>query len=235
MASRGRPARISREQIVAAAIDVAGEGWPQLRMSDVARALDVAPAALYHHVGGRDELLGLVAAQVLEETAFDTWAPDDGAPWQQWLRRYAIAFRSALLANAGLLQYVRLSTAATAIRLEQIDRLVAALRRAGFTLADISHAVQHVNLLVRGEAWERAVAGSGADPQLTEFDTAVAARAAELANLAPLADPGARPDAGEHFEFALSCLIAGLTERLTERHTERHTESRGEHPGGHAG
>src|SRR4051812_22789543 len=68
---RGRPPRISRAQIVQAARN-AGE---QPSMADVARALDVAPGALYHHVRDRDELLELVAAQVLEETAFDDWTP----------------------------------------------------------------------------------------------------------------------------------------------------------------
>src|SRR4051794_11773452 len=111
---RGRPARITREQIV----EVARAAGDDLRMSDVARALEVAPAALYHHVRDRDELLQLVAAQVLEETPFDDWAPRANAKWQTWLRRYAEAFRSAMLANAGMLRYVRLTTAATAARLE---------------------------------------------------------------------------------------------------------------------
>src|SRR3954465_10317210 len=125
---RGRPARITREQIVRAARD-AGE---DLRMVDVARALDVAPTALYHHVRDRDELLELVAAQVLEETAFDDWVPSGDAPWPEWVRAYALAFRAAMLENAALLRYVRLSTATTAGRLEQLDAFVGALRAAGF-------------------------------------------------------------------------------------------------------
>jgi AcrR family transcriptional regulator len=208
---RGRPPRISREQIVQAA-RAAGD---DLRMADVARALDVGPTALYHHVRDRDELLGLVAARVLEETAFDDWAPPADAPWADFVRAYGLAFRQAMLANAGALRYVRLTTATTAGRLEQIDRLVAALRAAGFEVRDIVHAVQHVNLLVCGEAWERALAApAGAGPQLVEFDRAVAARAADLPALAALADPDARPDADSQFAFALDCLIAGMASRL---------------------
>jgi len=208
---RGRPARITREQIVRAARD-AGD---QLRMSDVARALDVAPGALYHHVRDREELLELVAAQVLEETAFDDWIPPEDSSWQDYVRAYALAFRAAILAHPGALRYVRLTTAATAGRLEQIDRLVRVLRDAGFSLHDVSHAVQHVNLLVCGEAWERAVAGpDGDEPQLVEFDRAVAERRDTVPNLVPLADPAARPDAESQFGFALDCLIAGLKLRL---------------------
>ncbi len=208
---RGRPPRISREQIVEAARAV-GDG---LRMTDVARALDVAPTALYHHVRDRDELLELVAARVLEETAFDDWAPPADAPWTDFVRAYGLAFRQAMLANAGALRYVRLTTATTAGRLDQINRLVAALRAAGFDLSDVAHAVQHVNLLVCGEAWERALADpAGTLPQLAEFDRAVAARADELPALAALAGPEGRPDADSQFAFALDCLIAGLASRL---------------------
>jgi len=208
---RGRPPRITREQIVRAA----REAGTDLRMTDVARALDVAPAALYHHVRDRSELLELVAAQVLEETAFDDWVPADSAPWPEWVRAYATAFRAALLANPGALRYVRLTTAATTGRLEQIDRLVGVLRAAGFSLADAAHAVAHVNVLVCGEAWERALAThEGDEPQLAEFDRAVAARPDALPNLVPLMAPDARPDPDAQFAFALECLVAGLHARL---------------------
>ena len=208
---RGRPPRITREQIVRAARDAGGEP----RMADVARALDVAPGALYHHVRDRDELLELVAAQVLEETAFDDWTPGAGASWQEYVRAYAVAFRSALLANPGALRYVRLTTAATAGRLEQMERFVGVLRGAGFDVHDAAYALQFVNLLVVGEAWERALADrEGADPQLAEFERAVGERPSALPNLAPLADPAGRPGAEAQFAFALDCLIAGLAARL---------------------
>lgn len=207
----GRPPRITRAQIVQAARGV-GE---QPSMADVARALDVAPGALYHHVRDRDELLELVAEQVLEETAFDDWAPADGAPWQEYVRAYATAFRSALLANPGALRYVRLTTAATAGRLEQMDRFVAVLRTAGLALRDAAHALQFVNLLVCGEAWERALADrEGSEPQLVEFERAVQERPDALANLVPLAEAAGRPDSDAQFAFALDCLIAALTTRV---------------------
>lgn len=208
---RGRPPRITREQIVQAARD-AGE---QPSMADVARALDVAPGALYHHVRDRDELLELVAARVLEETAFDDWTPADDAPWQEYVRAYATAFRSALLANPGAVRYVRLTTAATAGRLPQMDRFVGVLRGAGFALHDAAHALQFVNLLVCGEAWERALADrEGGEPQIVEFERAVRARPDELANLVPLSEPAGRPASDSQFAFALDCLVAGLTQRL---------------------
>jgi AcrR family transcriptional regulator len=196
---------------VQAARTVGGEP----RMADIARALDVAPGALYHHVRDRDELLQLVAAQVLEDTAFDDWTPSGDAPWQEFVRAYATAFRSAILANPGALRYVRLTTAATTGRLEQMDRFVGVLLAAGFSLQDASLALRFVNLLVVGEAWERALADrEGGEPQIAEFERAVAERPQALPHLAPLAEPAARPDLDAQFAFALDALITGLAARL---------------------
>jgi AcrR family transcriptional regulator len=58
---RGRPPRISRDQIVEAGLAIAREhGITAVTMTSVAAALDVATPALYHYVSGRGELLALL-------------------------------------------------------------------------------------------------------------------------------------------------------------------------------
>ena len=97
---RGRPQQISREQIVDAAVRLGAEGEPgDLRMSEVARALDVGPAALYNHVRDREELLALVAARIMEETEYDDFEPGPDATWQDWVVAFATAVRAAVLAS----------------------------------------------------------------------------------------------------------------------------------------
>ncbi|WP_324192673.1 TetR/AcrR family transcriptional regulator [Nocardia transvalensis] len=65
---RGRPTRLSREQIVATALDiVAREGGDALSMRRVADALGCAPMSLYRHVRDKDELLVLLLDQVVGE------------------------------------------------------------------------------------------------------------------------------------------------------------------------
>jgi TetR/AcrR family tetracycline transcriptional repressor len=212
---RGRPRRISRDQIITTALELgAGQDPADLRMSAVAKALDVGAAALYNHVRDRDELLALMAARILDETEHDDFEPLPGATWQDWIRAFARATRAAIVVNPQLLQYVRLTSAPTGVRLDRVEHLTAALVAAGFSTADVQHAVQHVYTLALGEAWQHALAAAGGeDPQFEEFDRGVRERsAAELPHLQQMI--AARPEPGAQFDFALDCLIAGLLERL---------------------
>jgi len=206
---RGRPQRISREAIVTAALEI---GTEDLRMSDVAKALDVGPAALYNHVRDRDELLALMAARILDETEYDDFEPGPDATWQDWITSFARATRSAIVANPQLLQYVRLTSAPTGLRLDRIEHLATALDQAGFSTMDVQHAVQNVYTLALGEAWQRVLAGGGEDPQFAEFGRGVTERSADLPHLADMLD--ARPDPDAQFEFALDMLLSGLERHL---------------------
>jgi TetR/AcrR family tetracycline transcriptional repressor len=211
---RGRPQQISREQIVDAAVKLGSTQGPgDLRMTDVARALDVGAAALYNHVRDRDELLALVAARILDETEYDDFEPPPGATWQQWISAFAHATRGAVVANPQLLQYVRLTSAPTGLRLDRIEHLATVMDEAGFSNLDVQHCVQHVYTLALGEAWQQALSADGEDPQFAEFGRGVTERSADLPHLADMLS--ARPEADVQFDFALDCLIGGLTQRLT--------------------
>lgn len=206
---RGRPQQISRDQIVDAALSL---GTEDLRMSEVARALDVGPAALYNHVRDREELLSLVAARIMEETEYDDFEPEPGASWQEWIAAFARATRAAVVAHPQLLQYVRLTSTPTSLRLDRIEHLAAVMVEAGFCTADVQHAVQHIYTLALGEAWQQSLATDGEDPQFTEFGRGVSERSADLPHLASML--AARPDADDQLDFALDVLIAGLERRL---------------------
>lgn len=215
---RGRPQQISRDQIVDAAVRLGalrGPGDPgdpgDLKMADVARALDVGAAALYNHVRNRDELLALVAARILDETEYDDFEPPPGAGWQEWISAFARATRSAVIANPQLLQYVRLTSAPTGLRLDRIEHLATVMDEAGFSTADVQQSVQHVYTLALGEAWQQALSSEGEDPQFAEFASGVTERSGDLPHLADML--AARPEPDAQFEFALECLIAGLAHR----------------------
>lgn len=186
-----------------------------LRMSEVAKALDVGPAALYNHVRDRDELLALMAARILDETEYDDFEPGPDATWQDWISSFAHATRAAIVANPQLLQYVRLTSAPTGLRLDRIEHLAAVLDVAGFSTLDVQHAVQHVYTLALGEAWQKVLAGEGEDPQFAEFGRGVTERSEDLPHLADMLD--ARPDPDVQFAFALEMLLTGLAHRLPPR------------------
>lgn len=185
-----------------------------LRMTDVARALDVGAAALYNHVRDRDELLALVAARILDETEYDDFEPGPGAAWQEWITAFARATRAAVLANPQLLQYVRLTSAPTGLRLDRIEHLAGVMTTAGFATAEVQLCVAHIYTLALGEAWQQALAAGGEDPQYAEFGRGVRERA-DLPHLEQML--AARPEPGTQFEFALACLISGLATALEDR------------------
>ena len=76
-AKRGRPARLSREQVLQAALKLLEKGPAEVTLNGVARALKVAPMSLYTHVENRDDLLmgvsGLVLGKLQLKLDADSW------------------------------------------------------------------------------------------------------------------------------------------------------------------
>jgi AcrR family transcriptional regulator len=69
---RGRPARVSRDQIIAQALALLEtEGFEAFSMPRLGRRLGVSPMALYKHFSGRDEILDTVAREIAQQFRFD--------------------------------------------------------------------------------------------------------------------------------------------------------------------
>jgi AcrR family transcriptional regulator len=95
-AQPGRPAQISREQIVAAALQ---GNLDTLTMRELAARLGVTHGALYRWVSGSDQLLDMVS-EVMVERIVPADAPD-GQAWRPWLGRLAWAMHDEFLAVPG--------------------------------------------------------------------------------------------------------------------------------------
>lgn len=92
----GRPARLSREQIVAAALE---GGVDALTMRELALRLGVSHSALYRWVRDLDEVFDLIS-----ETMIARIVPADeptGDTWRDWLARLAWAMHDEFLAVPG--------------------------------------------------------------------------------------------------------------------------------------
>jgi len=92
---RGRPAVLSRDAIVDAAL---AEGLDTLTMSALARRLGVVPSALYRWVDGREALLGLVSDVIVERVLP---AAEAGGDWREWLAELTDRMRREFLAVPG--------------------------------------------------------------------------------------------------------------------------------------
>jgi AcrR family transcriptional regulator len=92
----GRKPQISREQIVAAALQ---GSVGTLTMRELAARLGVTHGALYRWVRGSDELFDLIS-EVMVERILPAGEPD-GAAWRPWLARLAWAMHDEFLAVPG--------------------------------------------------------------------------------------------------------------------------------------
>lgn len=95
---RGRPPRISRDGIAAAAVEV---GLSDLTLRAVADHLGVSIAALYHHVDGKDDLMRLAAEHSLTQRRFPE---DHGQHWAVWLLEWGRYTRDAFIADPAVLE-----------------------------------------------------------------------------------------------------------------------------------
>lgn len=134
-----RPARLSRDHIVAAALELADEtGADGLTMRGLARRLGVDPMAVYRHVRDKEDLLGAMCDVAIAELS--PLRADE--PWEPQLRRLARELRAAILRRPALLPALAgapATPAALAMAHDAVAVLIAAgaderTARAAFTL-----------------------------------------------------------------------------------------------------
>jgi AcrR family transcriptional regulator len=201
----GRPARISRDAIVAAAREI---GLEDLTLRSVADHLGVSISALYHHVGGKDDLLRLAAEHALTGR---TQPVDEGQHWAQWLAEWAWFTFGSFIADPGLLeQYLDGGISVDAI-LDIEDQVLTVLVRQGFSEREALAAFHFVTTMTLGFAVgevreRRARAGVG---QPLDLPAILARRGPdELPNLRRLVAEGGRPPVPTFAEHLTDALVA---------------------------
>ncbi|NUU21426.1 MAG: TetR/AcrR family transcriptional regulator [Streptomycetaceae bacterium] len=101
---RGRPPRLSREQIVEAAAELArSDPAEPLTIKRVSEAVGSAPMALYRYFPDRDDLLHAVADRIMAEMPF---VAPHGASWQEELRAWMEHSRATLVPFPQLVPYM---------------------------------------------------------------------------------------------------------------------------------
>lgn len=120
---------LTPDQVVSAALRLTGEshlfGWS---IRDLARALSVAPAAIYHHVGGKD----LLCKHVVERVLADLTPPSPDLPWDDWFRELLYSVRPLLAGYPGTAKWLLMHGPVFPAVVPVIDAGIAALRRGGF-------------------------------------------------------------------------------------------------------
>jgi AcrR family transcriptional regulator len=214
---RARPARLSRDLVVEAAVAVADSaGLGAVSMRRLATDLGVDPMSLYRYVDGKDDLLDAMTDSVVAgiEPVADT---DD---WKAAARATMLSARATMLRHPWTLAVRRARKSPTPAELRHLDGLLGILRGAGFDLALTHHAVHVLGSRVLG--FSEDLYDDGGDEGDTEPAPAQAAAWAEahphLAELAGAAthDGVLGPcDDDAEFRFALDLTLDGLEARLT--------------------
>jgi AcrR family transcriptional regulator len=194
---RGRPPKVSREEVVEAGLRVARRvGLAGLTMTLVAEELQASVMAAYHHVANKQELLELMVDAVLGQVEVPARTED-------WKERMTLLQRSArqhLSQIQGIADIIRLrGPTPQAVRLA--DATVEILRDAGFGDAEATLAFDVIYAYVTG--------------QLDLDRAGVEKGRASLASLTTFVKRRAQPTADEIFDYGLQTVLIGLQARLT--------------------
>ncbi|MFE1325441.1 TetR/AcrR family transcriptional regulator [Streptomyces sp. NPDC058741] len=155
---RGRYGRLSRERVLASALDLVDrEGLSALSMRRLGAELGVEAMALYRYAASKDALLdGLVEALYLELEQRLGNGPERGSDWRAGLHRIARATYDACLTHpqavpllATRLLAVPLARRPAAV-LRDHERVLALLRDAGFDEAATAAVFRAVTAWVLG-------------------------------------------------------------------------------------
>jgi AcrR family transcriptional regulator len=215
--SRGRPPRISRDQIVAAARSVPTS---DLTMQGVADALGVSRKALHYYVGDRAGLLTLMVLDQFERELAPVELPADD-DWRVTLRAYAVAYRDGLI-RVGIgdhaTDFTQLRGLSTSAALALADRVLDALLSAGLDPDSARHGLTAASNIAQSAA-QTVVAqtASGVHRHRAETTEALSREPHDtypaLRRVLASAAPAGR-DAETQFEFELDVVIAGLEQIL---------------------
>ena len=125
-----RPARLSRDEIVTAAVVLVEHGGPDaLTMKALGAALGADPSAVYRHVRDKDELLRAVGDHLLDGVV-------EGLPgrrsWEVTVRIVCLRLRAALMARPQLADLARSAPTRQRHEVRLTEVLLGALGAGGF-------------------------------------------------------------------------------------------------------
>jgi AcrR family transcriptional regulator len=144
---RGRPAKLSRPAIFAAAVALIDRDGPSaLTMRAVAGELGVEAMSLYRHVDGKDALLDGVAEQLMSEIE----PRGSSAEWAVAVRGFASSVRGVSRNHPQAFALVAMRALDSTSALQPVEDLLASLRGAGFTPARAVAAYRVVAAYTRG-------------------------------------------------------------------------------------
>ena len=215
-----RRAPLSRERILAAALDLADDtGIDSLTMRKLGETLGFEAMSLYNHVANKGDLVDEMVDLVVSEIEL----PSTGEAWDAAIRECAISAHEVLLRHPWSCSLV-MSTTGTGVarnaRLRYMEWLLRQLREAGFSPELTYRAYHALDSHVLGfTLWELGHSAAAnairGDKDFADFAVTFIRelRAADYPYLAEHAEQHLAPvgdDGVSEFEFGLDLILDGL-------------------------
>ena len=193
--------RLSRENIVAVAIELADEnGLAAVTLRGIAARLAVHVTSLYNHVPTKEAVIeGMVEALIAEARL-----PTGPIGWQDWVRQFAAAMRALGRRHPGAFEAFHYGPAKGKRAAEPIEAGFAAFRAAGFDVRTTYSAVKAVTLSVLGHVLEDTVPQRNRKAARTDIGELPVER---FPNAHALNRVAGRTDT---FGYLIEALIAGI-------------------------
>ena len=210
--SRGRPAKLSRDQILSCALKMIQRSPGQkITMTGVAKALNTAPMSLYTHVQHRDDLMDGIAERVMGQLTLDI---DTSTDWEIQVRQWLNRSYTHLSAYPQIVALLPQSDRIPPSWLRVHAPLVATLKREGLrgkALANASQWVAHqlIGALILGFARSRS--GSAGEEVSSMLEQLPAEDGEIFAEIAPFVLPDY-----ELFPYTVEQVINALRHTLAE-------------------
>lgn len=211
---RGRPRRVDRSKIVAAArtLDPA-----TLTIQAVADELGVDRKTVHYHVTDREELLRLVAEDAfLAVTSIARI--DRRASWQESLRAFASIVRDASVQAGAVTPHLHFDLRTDWAALAPAEAALSAMLDAGIDADTAAKALRAVAVLAVGFARELVAESTiGADTQRTTLQAALTSVDDSLDALRILVESDVDTDTAAAMDFAIDLVIRGTESMLAAR------------------
>ena len=145
----GRPARLSRESVLRAAVEVADEGGIEaLTMQRVGEAVGAEAMSLYRHVRNKEDLIDGAVDLVFAEIEL----PPTDTDWRSAMRTRAVSVREVLRRHPWAVGLMESRAMPGPANMRHHDAVLGVLLGAGFTSATATHAYNLVDSFVYGFA-----------------------------------------------------------------------------------
>ena len=210
----GRPARLSREGVLRAALAVADDGGLEaLTMQRIAEQVDAEAMSLYRHVRNKEDLLDGLVDIVYAEMEL----PRPGSDWRTAMRDRATSARDVLRRHPWAISLMESRSSPGPANLRHHDAVSAALLDAGFSSVETTHAYNLLDSFIYGFVIQETTLPFGTPEEME-------VAASMLHGSSPDEYPHLRQIATEllaggfayadEFEFGLDLILDGLEARM---------------------